>query len=172
MFRDKFITLTFFAVHLLGIQAKLNVYFENFYVDEVDSNYIRDAEVDINTDSEYDNTIFVNFTIVNPLPKTTKAYLEVIGMSMGEFVLPTGLFFDMDMCSLDDEPVLLGPFFDSLGFTSENCPPENGVYTSLHYEVPTDELPSEIHTNKYKIIFKFADDGKTIISLIFITEIQ
>ncbi|XP_015110696.1 uncharacterized protein LOC107036942 [Diachasma alloeum] len=168
----KFITLAVLAVHFSGIEAQLELYYEDIVIETIDPEYIKDPEAHINTDSDDEDSIFVNFTIIKPLPTTAQGHLELIGASMGEYVMPTGFVFDMDICDLIDEPVLIGPFLKSIGFTPEDCPPPTGVYTTTEYRPPMEELPPELRPNKYKVIFDMTDDDTIMLRVVFYVEVQ
>ncbi|XP_063985513.1 uncharacterized protein LOC135166815 [Diachasmimorpha longicaudata] len=171
MFWIKFITLVL-AVQFSGIEGQLEIYYEDIVMENINSEYIKDAEAHINADSENGDSLFVNFTIIKALPTTAQGHLELVAASMGEYVMPTGLVFDLDICDLIDEPVLIGPFLKSIGFTAEDCPPPMGVYTTTEYRPPIEELPPELRPNKYKVIFDMVDQDIVILRVVFYVEIQ
>lgn len=47
----------------------------------------------------------------------------MLGLSMGEYVLPSGLEIEMKFCEMIDEALVMGPILKMLGVESDNCPP-------------------------------------------------
>ncbi|KAH0553086.1 hypothetical protein KQX54_000084, partial [Cotesia glomerata] len=52
-----------------------------------------------------------------------QARFHLLGASMGEYVIQTGLDFEMGFCGMFDEPVILAPNLKLFGFVATDCPP-------------------------------------------------
>lgn len=48
---------------------------------------------------------------------------KIVGLSMGEYTLPTGVELHMELCEVTNEPIILAPFIFTL-FPTKVCPPE------------------------------------------------
>ena len=105
----------------------------------------------------------------------------------------------MKLCDMLDEPIILGPFFSVLGFTSDNCPPSavskimclsylnfsfynicyykfilrlgQGTYGQEGYHLPTEALPDDFPENKYLAIFEILFNGKPLIGVKVFTDV-
>ncbi|XP_034943667.1 uncharacterized protein [Chelonus insularis] len=116
-----------------------------------DPEYFKDIEVYIENEGR-DNEFFINFTLIKILPADAMITLKMIGASMGEFVVSTGIDFTVKACSAVDEPIFGQHIYRQLGINEEECPSPPGVYGGSHVNlVSLDTLPDTFPPNDYKI---------------------
>ncbi|KAG8035596.1 hypothetical protein G9C98_001024, partial [Cotesia typhae] len=72
---------------------------------------------------------------------------HVLGVSMGEYLIQTGIDFEMSLCDMFNEPVILGP---------------KGVYETESYTVPIELMPDEFKPNKYLGILELRHEDKEL----------
>ncbi|CAD6232570.1 GSCOCG00006955001-RA-CDS [Cotesia congregata] len=118
------------------------------------------------------NAIFFNTTIVKEFLPLTQGYLGIIGASLGEYVVNTGIDVEMTLCDMMNEPVIMGPLLRVFGFSDDNCPPKPGVYGSEGYTLPTATFPDDFPRNQYKAVFKLTNEDEELIILNIYFEIQ
>ncbi|XP_043272049.1 uncharacterized protein [Venturia canescens] len=164
-----FVAFIFGAFSKIGIVSGLRVYIEDISLEDVDSEYF---DVD-NTDGYViDNTISTNLTVIKQLPDDTEAHFKISGLSMGKYTLPTGVDVRMPICEVQDEPIILGPFFSVLGFSEEHCPPEPGNYHKEGYTLPMENLPDDFPNNKYQALFEITAGDESILSAEVYCDVQ
>ncbi|XP_034940778.1 uncharacterized protein [Chelonus insularis] len=84
------------------------------------------------------NEVFSSLTLVKSLPNSSKAHIEVLVETDGQYQILNNIDQWMPMCDLIDEPVLLGKLFRNMGF--KGCPVDPGVYSNPSYvAVPVSE---------------------------------
>ncbi|XP_034941299.1 uncharacterized protein [Chelonus insularis] len=152
-----FIVVGLWLVHLCCVQAELNIVLLDIDAPVQNPEYITDFEGYMSDDE--DPQVICNFTIIKELPQGCKGHLILKGASMGEFVISTGIDYEMDFCEMFDEPIIMGRLLRMLGFKKENCPPIPGVYGSEGFQLDTDTLPDEFPSNNYLAIFEIVDEN-------------
>ncbi|XP_057330803.1 uncharacterized protein LOC130671114 isoform X2 [Microplitis mediator] len=108
-----------------GIQGAIDVVFEDTDCPFYDKEYFLEPEAFVNDQ----NALFSNITIIKRLPIETEARFTILGASMGEYVVSTGIDQTVDLCDLIEDPILAGPFLSAIGFSEDHCPPEIQINT-------------------------------------------
>ncbi|KAH0546938.1 hypothetical protein KQX54_016274 [Cotesia glomerata] len=90
---------------LIGIQGILEINIEDALCQTFSKEYFTEPDVYI----DVNNQAFARF--------------HLLGASMGEYVIQTGLDFEMGFCGMFDEPVILAPNLKLFGFVATDCPP-------------------------------------------------
>ncbi|KAG8035597.1 hypothetical protein G9C98_001025, partial [Cotesia typhae] len=83
------------------------------------------------------------------------AHFQLLGASMGEYVIQTGLDLVIDLCEMINEPIILNYILRVSGFSADDCPPSPGIYGCQEFSVPTDILPDGFTPNKYLIVGEY-----------------
>ncbi|XP_044589747.1 uncharacterized protein LOC123268587 [Cotesia glomerata] len=223
MIIKKMIQGIFIAIipQLIGIQGILEINIEDALCQTFSKEYFTEPDVYI----DVNNQAFVNFSIIKQFPPDVQAHFHLLGASMGEYVIQTGLDFEMGFCGMFDEPVILapnlklfgfvatdcppspgywgiigaslgeyvvntgidiqmplcdminepvilGPLLRVFGFREDNCPPKMGVYGSEGYTLSTATFPDDFPRNQYKSLFELTIEGKKLIIVNIFFEIQ
>ncbi|CAD6221164.1 GSCOCG00005065001-RA-CDS [Cotesia congregata] len=92
------------------------------------------------------------FSIIKQFPPETQTHFQILGASMGEYVVQTGLEVQMKLCEILDEPIIMGPILHLLGFVETDCPPSPGVYGNQGCSIPMELMPDHFMPNKYLVI--------------------
>ncbi|KAH0539195.1 hypothetical protein KQX54_001870 [Cotesia glomerata] len=111
------------------------------------------------------NALIVNISIIKQFPIGTEDRLKIMAASMGEYVIDIGIDVKMDFCDSLEEPIVMGPLFKALGFDADNCPPGVGVYGSVGYQIPMEQLPDGFMPNNYKVILDIFYEAQNLITL-------
>ncbi|XP_057330033.1 uncharacterized protein LOC130670621 [Microplitis mediator] len=154
-----FVNFTMIKQLPIEAQGGLDIVVEDANCPFYDKEYFTEPETFI-TDQ---NSLVVNITIIKSLPIEAQGHLALIGASMGEYVVSTGIDQEMDMCDILQEPIMTGPLFKVLGFSEDDCPPEVGVYGTEGYVIPTDTLPDGFPPNKYMVNTTLSYDEKPLL---------
>ncbi|KAK0085979.1 hypothetical protein PV325_004095 [Microctonus aethiopoides] len=100
-------------------KAAVDVFFEDFEAVYVDEKYFSKPDCYFTDDKEMN----LNLTILKRFSDNAQGSLNMLGLSMGEYVLPSGLDIEMKFCEMIDEALVMGPILKMLGIESDNCPP-------------------------------------------------
>lgn len=59
----------------------------------------------------------------------------MLGDSMGEYVVPSGLDAEMTLCEMINEPIVLGNVLKVFGFNENECPPKpvRKIYLFIYF---------------------------------------
>ncbi|XP_057337407.1 uncharacterized protein LOC130675633 [Microplitis mediator] len=152
-------TTIFLIVQFLSIQGAMVIVLEDVVCPIFSEEYFTEPD----TYLDEHNGLVLNFTIIKTFPEATQGHFALVGASMGEYIVNTGIDVQMDLCDMLEEPIILGRFLRVFGFSEDNCPPKIGVYGSEGYEIPTDTLPDDFPPNKYLAIFEILGEGKSLI---------
>ncbi|CAG5092644.1 Protein of unknown function, partial [Cotesia congregata] len=119
------------------------------------------TEPDVYLDAN--NQAFVNFSIIKQFPPDVQVRFHLLGASMGEFVIETGIDVEMGLCEIFGEPVIMGPLLKLYGFVAADCPPSPGVYGNQGYNTPMELMPDDFIPNKYLSIVEFSYEEEKLI---------
>ncbi|XP_034941237.1 uncharacterized protein [Chelonus insularis] len=146
------VTIIYTANQLLNTEAELSIVSYDVTCPKADPVYFRDIEVYIEDEGK-DNEFFINFTLIKKLPAEATHTLKMIGASMGEFVVATGIDFTITLCEAFTEPIFGERMYRQLGLNVDECPAVPGVYGGSHINlVDKDSLPDTFPPNDYKMI--------------------
>ncbi|CAD6234273.1 GSCOCG00007708001-RA-CDS [Cotesia congregata] len=155
------IVLTF---QLLSVQGAYDLIIEDVTTAEYSEEYLN--EPDIYVDDNF--KLVINLTIVKQFPSTTAGRLSLMGASMGEYVVDTGIDVTMNFCEFVEEPIVIGPLFQAIGFDPNHCPPDVGVYGTENYEPITEGMPDDFPPNMYRTVLDiYTEEQKILILHIF-----
>ncbi|XP_057337658.1 uncharacterized protein LOC130675810 [Microplitis mediator] len=142
-----------------GIQGAVNVVFEDIDCPVYDKEYFLEPEVFVDNH----NSLVSNFTIIKLLPEEAQARLAIIGASMGEYVVSTGIDQTMELCDLIEEPIMAGPALKLLGFSEDHCPPEPGNYGTEDYVFTPERLSETTIPNQYLMNMTLSYEDKLLL---------
>ncbi|XP_034933923.1 uncharacterized protein [Chelonus insularis] len=106
-------------------KADLEVILLDFKFEYYDLDYFKDMDSDV-----WGNEIFINVTITNFLPEEAELRLQVIGATMGEYIVPTGIDFLYSLCAGLKEPNIMTSAINYLEPPLDDCPPKPGSYVA------------------------------------------
>ncbi|XP_074107533.1 uncharacterized protein LOC141532860 [Cotesia typhae] len=89
----------------IGIKGAIEIIIEDVLCPIFNEEYVTEPHVYI----DVNNRAFVNFSIIKQLPPDVQLEFHVLGVSMGEYLIQTGIDFEMSLCDMFNEPVILGP---------------------------------------------------------------
>ncbi|CAD6230917.1 GSCOCG00006883001-RA-CDS [Cotesia congregata] len=157
--------LIVFTVQFFGVKGALEIIIEDIVYPVFNKEYLIEPDVYVNAD----NQVFINFTIVKSLPIETQSSFELLGASLGEYVIHTGIEQQMGLCEMIDEPVIVGPLLQMVGFRKFDCPPPPGIYKKENIEIPMELMPDEMTPNKYLISWELMyKEEKLLVVMIYI----
>ncbi|XP_076645186.1 uncharacterized protein LOC143354765 [Halictus rubicundus] len=141
------------AFFLCCVQANLDILFDDAVCQIVDTEYVDpDCSLDIFEDSEYGSYITVHLEVKKKAPDIT-VIANVLGMDRtGEYTEDVGLSVTMDICEslAGTTPSIAHVFINALDMTSDNCPPEPGVYGKDHFVIDgSSGMPESFPGGKY-----------------------
>ncbi|CAD6232566.1 GSCOCG00006953001-RA-CDS [Cotesia congregata] len=168
MLIKKIIEGIFIAIipQLIGIQGTVEIIIEDAFCSSFSEEYITEPDVYV----DVNNRVFVNFSIVKQFSPDAQFHFKILGASMGEYVIQTGLEIQMSLCEMKDEPVILAPVLQMFGFREDECPPSVGVYGNENIEIPMELLPDEFIPNKYLGIGELLyEEEKLVVIMLYIT---
>ncbi|KAH0561651.1 uncharacterized protein LOC123265603 [Cotesia glomerata] len=153
------------AAQFFGVKGALEIVIEDIVCPFFSKEYLTEPDVYVNAD----NQVFLNFSIVKSFPTETQSYFQLLGASMGEYVIHTGLELQMSLCEMLDEPIIVGPILQIVGFDKPNCPSPPGVYGNENIEIPMELMPDEVIPNKYLISWELTyKEEKLLVIMIYI----
>ncbi|KAH0539194.1 uncharacterized protein LOC123259226 [Cotesia glomerata] len=132
---------------LLSVQGTYDLIIEDVTVPEYNEEYLNEPDVYIDDNLK----VVVNLTIIKQFPSTSVGRVWLMGASMGDYVVDTGIDVTMDFCELVEEPIVIGPLFQAIGFDPNHCPPDVGVYGTDSYEPLTEGMPDDFPPNVYRM---------------------
>ncbi|CAG5099454.1 Protein of unknown function [Cotesia congregata] len=151
-------------LHLFSKQGAYDLIIEDVTTAEYSEEYLN--EPDIYVDDNF--KLVINLTIVKQFPSTTAGRLSLMGASMGEYVVDTGIDVTMNFCEFVEEPIVIGPLFQAIGFDPNHCPPDVGVYGTENYEPITEGMPDDFPPNMYRTVLDiYTEEQKILILHIF-----
>ncbi|XP_057338881.1 uncharacterized protein LOC130676573 isoform X1 [Microplitis mediator] len=92
-----------------------------------------------------------------------KVRLVIMGASMGEYVVSTGIDQTMELCDLIEEPIMAGPNLKLLGFSEDHCPPLPGNYGTQDYVFTSTRFPDTIIPNQYLMNMTLSYEDKLLL---------
>ncbi|CAD6244324.1 GSCOCG00013345001-RA-CDS [Cotesia congregata] len=168
MFIKKIIESIFIAIilQLIGVQGAVEIIIEDVLFPTFSKEYLTEPDVYV----DVNNQLFANFSIVKQFPPDAQVHFEILGASMGEYVIETGIEIQMSLCEMKDEPVILNPILGMFGLSVSDCPHPVGVYGNQNIEIPMELLPDEFIPNKYLVVGEFLnEEEKLLVLMIYIT---
>ncbi|KAK0182471.1 hypothetical protein PV327_000611 [Microctonus hyperodae] len=151
-----------------GKNAELTVVYEDVIFPIINEKYFGMVDVFLTED----NLIAGNFSIKQSLPESAICHLYMLGDSMGEYVVPSGLDAEMTLCEMINEPIVLGSVLKVFGFDKDECPPKSGFYGNEGYKIPTENFPDSFTPNKYLFILELYTPDEPIITLHLTLNVQ
>ncbi|XP_057340422.1 uncharacterized protein LOC130677600 [Microplitis mediator] len=142
-----------------GIQGAIDVVFEDSLCPFYDEEYF--LEPDVFVDNH--NSLVSNVTIIKLLPEETQSRLVIMGASMGEYVVSTGIDQTMELCDLIEEPIMAGPNLKLLGFSEDHCPPLPGNYGTEDYVFSPERYSEKIIPNQYMMNMTLSYEDKLLL---------
>ncbi|KAK0164377.1 hypothetical protein PV328_003013 [Microctonus aethiopoides] len=152
----------------LKLRAELVIVYEDVIFPIINEKYFGMVDAYLTED----NRIAGNFSIIQSLPESAVCHIYMLGDSMGEYVVPSGLDAEMTLCEMINEPIVLGNLLKVFGFNKDECPPKAGFYGNEGYMVPTTNFPDSFTSNKYLFIIELYTSDEAIITVHLTLDVQ
>ncbi|KAG8042008.1 hypothetical protein G9C98_007316 [Cotesia typhae] len=153
--------LTVFASQFLSTQGAYDILIEDVVIVAYSKEYF--TEPDAYVDDT--NAIVVNVSLIKRPPTAAQGHFALVGASMGEYVIDTGIDVTLNLCDMFNEPIMIGPFFAALGFDPDNCPPDVGVYGTNGYRLRMDTLPDDFPPNQYRVTLEILYEEEELLHI-------
>ncbi|XP_034943697.1 uncharacterized protein [Chelonus insularis] len=133
-------------------ESEFELTFYDIDITEISSEYVSNVEAYVNDDN---SGFFLNFTLIKRFPDTARLLYKLLGSSMGEYIMPTGMNIDTGLCEVFEPNYrLIGDQIEQIGINGDNCPPSPGTYTAENIALSSENLPDVFPPNNYVAIIK------------------
>ncbi|XP_017879812.1 uncharacterized protein LOC108624789 [Ceratina calcarata] len=147
------------------VQATLEIMIEDVECTEVNSEYIKTCEFEVEDDSTYGASLTSNIETIKHFPETVRVIADIFTVQYGEYSVDMGLHIDTLFCEVMENSNSIANFLLTVvNMNDGECPPGPGVYKQENYVVDnTKGLPSSFPSGYYLMNMTFLNDDTVFV---------
>ncbi|CAL7948607.1 unnamed protein product [Xylocopa violacea] len=155
---------TVFALRCCVVQADYDIIIEDVVCSDINEEYIKSCDFEVEYDSEYGNSLNSYVEIIKTIPKNAKIIGDIFSARMGEYTVPVGLHVNGYFCEvLGDSDSIIIPIARSVNIDHAECPLEPRIYQRENFVLDSKEgLPTAFPSGHYLLSVTFECDNVTI----------
>ncbi|XP_034946351.1 uncharacterized protein [Chelonus insularis] len=154
------ISTLWFCSQFFGLKAQLDVTLLDFVFESYDPDYFKDMEI-----ITWNNDIDINMTVIDYMPLEAELRIQIIGATMGEYKVPTGIDWKFSLCEGLNEPIIMRMMMSYLVPPIDDCPPELGTYSGSYKFDDFRTFPDSFPPNNYLTITSIYTSEKTLLEM-------
>ncbi|XP_043510797.1 uncharacterized protein LOC122529078 isoform X2 [Frieseomelitta varia] len=146
--------------------ADYDVILEDVDCSQVNEEYIKTCDFELNYDSTYGASLNSYMEIIKSFPEDVKLIADVFTVRMGEYSVDLGLHIETNFCEIiSDSNSIALPMIKAINFDSlDNCPPAPGVYQGEDYVIDSmDGLPPSFPNGHYLVNMSLLNKDTTLV---------
>ncbi|CAD1481221.1 unnamed protein product, partial [Heterotrigona itama] len=145
--------------------ADYDVILEDIDCSQVNEEYIKTCDFELNYDSTYGASLNSYIEIIKQLPEDLMIVADVFTVRMGEYSVDLGLHIETNFCEVASDsnsivlPILRAVNLDNM----DNCPPAPRVYQGEDYVIDNmDGLPPSFPNGHYLVNITLLNKSTTL----------
>ncbi|KAK1132495.1 hypothetical protein K0M31_013878 [Melipona bicolor] len=154
------------ALQWYTVEADYDVILEDIDCSQVNEEYIKTCDFELNYDSTYGASLNSYIEIIKLFPEDVKIKADIFTARMGEYSVDLGFHIETSFCEvISDSNSIARPMIKAVNLDDvDNCPPAPGVYQGEDYVIDNmDGLPPSFPNGHYLVNMTLLNEDTTIV---------